>query len=179
MIRACKKSFELDRGDFSRFNRKIVNYSSTTRVAKVKARLLYRYHTSKSSSYIFYTKGCSIEEEKVSRFSIVGGYFSCTSWYGFVISFTFYQKLASCLRIYDEMLYDAEFHGLSFPMNHVLVPRADISKDRRFIAPNESSKCLLRYIFLDNKRKLCIALLLVFNVVPISTFLRIKPEELT
>lgn len=31
-------------------------------------------------------------EEKVSRFSIVGGYFS---WYDFLIGFTFYRKLAS------------------------------------------------------------------------------------
>lgn len=46
-------------------------------------------------------------EEKVARFSIVGGY-----------DFTFYRKLASCLRIYDEIFYEAKFPGLSFPMNY-------------------------------------------------------------
>lgn len=46
-------------------------------------------------------------EEKVARFSIVGGY-----------DFTFYRKLASCLRIYDEIFYEAKFPGLSFSVNY-------------------------------------------------------------
>lgn len=53
-------------------------------------------------------------EEKVARFSIVGGYF----WYDFLIGFTFYRKLAFCLRIYDEMFYEAKFPALSFPVNY-------------------------------------------------------------
>lgn len=83
-------------------------------------------------------------EEKVARFSIVGGYF----WYNFLIGFTFYRKLAFCLRIYDEMFYEAKFLALSFPVNY-----AQRCSPQFLLAssPSNSSKLFQSFCFSDRK----------------------------